>query len=377
MLVTSSFIFYSFRGTNLRIIFELGMTTDEIFMKRCLQLAQNGRQNAAPNPMVGAVVVHDGRIIGEGYHIRCGEGHAEVNAIGSVKDPSLLPESTIYVSLEPCAHYGKTPPCAQLIIDRHIPRVVVGCVDPFAKVHGKGISMLREAGISVTVGVLEEECKALNHTFMTFHSRQRPFITLKWAQTEDGFIDSIRSAEERPLQISNPLSQMAAHKLRVEHQAILVGTNTARMDNPSLTVRAWSGRQPIRIVLDRKNVLPDTLQLFDGSARTIVVVDESVAKECSREHIALDFSAKDALHQLMHKLYELGIQSVLVEGGAALQNSLIQAGLWDGIRIETGCLRIGEGVPAPCLPKDVPLKRIESECFGNRIQWISHETSTE
>ncbi len=346
------------------------MTTDEIFMKRCLQLAQNGRQNAAPNPMVGAVVVHNGRIIGEGYHIRCGEGHAEVNAIGSVKDPSLLPESTIYVSLEPCAHYGKTPPCAQLIIDKHIPRVVVGCVDPFAKVHGKGISMLREAGISVTVGVLEEECRQLNRTFMTFHARRRPFITLKWAQTADGFIDGVRSPEEGALQISNPLSQMAAHKLRVEHQAILVGTHTARMDNPSLTVRAWSGKQPIRVVLDRTNRLPQDLKLFDGGVRTIVVVDASVEGECVREHIAIDFGAGDALEQLMHKLYELGIQSLLVEGGAALHTSLLQAGLWDTIRIETNHQCIGAGVPAPVLSFHVPVQVKNDTCFGNDVRVI-------
>ncbi len=344
------------------------MTTDEIFMKRCLQLAQNGRQNAAPNPMVGAVVVHNGRIIGEGYHIRCGEGHAEVNAIASVKDASLLRESTIYVSLEPCAHYGKTPPCAQLIIDKHIPRVVVGCVDPFAKVHGKGISMLREAGIEVTVGVLEEECRRLNRTFMTFHGLQRPYITLKWAQTADGFI----GASQGQLLISNALSAMAVHKLRVEHQAILVGTNTARVDNPCLTVRSWSGRQPIRVVLDRTNSLPRSLHVFDGSARTLVVVDKSLQTDSEYEYIGIDFSAADALQQLVHKLYEKGIQSLLVEGGAKVLSSFLRDGLWDSIRIETGAQQIGCGVAAPTLP-DVPLRTKEYTCFGNRIRVMERE----
>jgi diaminohydroxyphosphoribosylaminopyrimidine deaminase/5-amino-6-(5-phosphoribosylamino)uracil reductase len=346
------------------------MTTDEIFMRRCLQLAQNGRQNAAPNPMVGAVVVHNGRIIGEGYHIRCGEGHAEVNAIASVKELSLLPESTIYVSLEPCAHYGKTPPCAQLIIDKHIPRVVVGCVDPFAKVHGKGISMLREAGIQVKVGVLEKECRELNHTFMTYHALQRPFITLKWAQTADGFIDGVRTAKERPLQVSNALSQMAAHKLRAEHQAILVGTNTARWDNPSLTVRSWSGRQPVRIVLNRTNTLPQDLHLFDGTLRTIVVMDKSLQAGSEHEYIRIDFGAEDALQQLLHALYDLGIQSLLVEGGAALHASFLREGLWDRIRIETNHESIGRGIPAPELNLNVPTAIKHAFCFGNIVKEI-------
>ena len=216
------------------------MTTDQLYMRRCLQLASNGRQNAKPNPMVGAVIVAaDGRIIGEGYHVRCGEGHAEVNAFASVRpeDEPLLKDATIYVSLEPCSHYGKTPPCADLIVRKGVKRCVVGCVDPFAKVHGRGIQKLRDAGIEVTVGVLEEECRRLNRRFITFNEKRRPFVTLKWAQTADGYMDD----HFRPLAISTPYTRMLVHKLRAEADAILVGRVTAERDQPRLDVRHWSG----------------------------------------------------------------------------------------------------------------------------------------
>lgn len=219
-------------------------------MRRCLQLASNGRQNAKPNPMVGAVIVAaDGRIIGEGYHVRCGEGHAEVNAFASVRpeDEPLLKDATIYVSLEPCSHYGKTPPCADLIVRKGVKRCVVGCVDPFAKVHGRGIQKLRDAGIEVTVGVLEEECRRLNRRFITFNEKRRPFVTLKWAQTADGYMDD----HFHPLAISTPYTRMLVHKLRAEADAILVGRVTAERDQPRLDVRHWSGPSPRRIVLDR------------------------------------------------------------------------------------------------------------------------------
>ena len=212
------------------------MTEDEKYMRRCIELAANGRCTTAPNPMVGAVVVHKGRIIGEGYHVHCGEGHAEVNAIRSVRETELLRESTIYVSLEPCSHYGKTPPCADLIISKGIPRVVVGCMDPFPLVAGRGIRKLREAGIEVTVGILEEECKALNARFITFNLQHRPYVTLKWAESADGFLDVNRTGGH-PVVLSTPLTAMFVHKQRAEHQAILVGTRTALLDNPSLTDR--------------------------------------------------------------------------------------------------------------------------------------------
>lgn len=239
------------------------MTIDEKYMRRCIQLARNGICHAAPNPMVGAVIVRDGEIIGEGYHVRCGEGHAEVNAIASVKDESLLKDATIYVSLEPCSHYGKTPPCADLIIRKGIPRVVVGCVDPFSLVAGRGIQKLRDAGIEVTVGVLEKECRELIRAFVTFNLKKRPYITLKWAQSADGFLD-IRREDGNAVRFSTPLSTLAVHKMRAEQKAILVGRRTALLDNPSLTVREWYGQNPLRLVIDRQLTLPPHLHLFDA-----------------------------------------------------------------------------------------------------------------
>ena len=219
---------------------------EEKYMRRCIQLAQNGLCNAAPNPMVGAVIVCDGKIIGEGYHVRCGKVHAEVNAIRSVKETSLLKRSTIYVSLEPCSHHGKTPPCADLIIEKQIPRIVIGCQDPFSKVAGRGIQKLKDAGREVIVGVLEDECRHLIKRFITFHTLHRPYITLKWAESADGFIDLCRT-EGNPVILSTPLTSMLVHKKRAEHSAILVGTRTAKLDNPSLNVRNWYGRSPIPV----------------------------------------------------------------------------------------------------------------------------------
>lgn len=287
------------------------MSEDEKYMRRCLQLAACGRKNARPNPMVGAVIVHGGRIIGEGYHVRCGEGHAEVNAFASVKacDEPLLPEATIYVSLEPCAHYGKTPPCADLIVRKGVRRVVVGCVDPFAKVKGRGIEMIRNAGIEVTVGVLERECIELNSRFMTYHSLHRPYIILKWAQTADGFIDD----NFRPVMISNDFTRMLSHKLRAENDAILVGRTTADRDNPQLNVRHWVGDDPRRIVLGH-----DT-----------------------------DLTA------LVGELYGDGIQSLIVEGGAKTHRSFIDLCLWDEIRVETAPFAVCRGTRAPQLPDNV------------------------
>ena len=252
------------------------MTKDEKYIRRCIQLARNGMCNAAPNPMVGAVIVHNDRIIGEGYHARCGEGHAEVNAIRSVKDESLLQESTIYVSLEPCSHYGKTPPCADLIIRKGIPRVVVGCVDPFSLVSGRGIQKLKDAGIDVKVGVLEAECRQLIKRFVTFNTQQRPYITLKWAESADGFID-INREEGQPVVLSTPITLMYVHKQRAEHHAILVGRRTALLDNPSLTTRNWYGKNPVRLVIDKELTLPTSLKLFDGSAPTWIFTAQDKA----------------------------------------------------------------------------------------------------
>lgn len=299
-------------------------------MRRCIQLARCGEAGAAPNPMVGAVVVCDGRIIGEGFHRRCGGPHAEVNAIASVKDRHLLCRSTIYVSLEPCAHFGKTPPCADLIIRSGIPRIVIGCRDSFAKVNGLGIKKLQDAGCEVVVGVMEEECLDLNRRFFTFHQQHRPWVTLKWAQSEDGFIDQLRSAEGEPMRFSNALTQTLVHRLRARHQAILVGTTTALKDNPTLTTRYWQGPNPLRLTIDRHGNLPPTCHLRDGSVPTIIYTQENI-------------------NEILDDLYQRGIQSLLVEGGAKLLQNIIDLGLWDEAFVETAPFRLGQGVIAPFL----------------------------
>ena len=294
---------------------------DEKYMRRCLQLAANGIQGARPNPMVGAVIVahrpsaisHQPSIIGEGYHVRCGQGHAEVNAFASVRleDEPLLKDATIYVSLEPCSHYGKTPPCADLIIKKGVRRVVVGTIDPFAEVQGRGIKKLQDAGIDVTVGVLEKECQWLNRRFFTYHSKHRPYIILKWAQTANGFIDDHGKA----LQISNEQTQMLSHQLRAEEDAILVGHTTDAREHPQLTVRHWHGPNPKRVVLTHQRPLP----------------------------------------QLIDDLYQQGIQSLIVEGGRQTHESFIEAELWDEIRVETGNITVSDGTRAPQLPANVSL----------------------
>lgn len=330
------------------------MTTDEKYIRRCIELASNGLCNAAPNPMVGAVIVHNGKIIGEGYHARCGEGHAEVNAIRSVKDESLLKESTIYVSLEPCSHYGKTPPCADLIISKGIPRVVVGCIDPFSQVSGRGIQKLRDAGIDVTVGVLEEECKHLIRRFVTFNTQKRPYITLKWAESADGFIDANRE-NGSPVVLSTPITSMYVHKQRAEHKAILVGRKTALLDNPSLTTRNWYGANPLRLVIDRSLTLPSDLRLFDHSTPTLVFTEKEKAAEENLEYITLDFS-KDILPQILTVLYERKIQSLLVEGGTTLLQSFIDSELWDEMFVEHSEKVLGEGVKSPVIPKGTVMR---------------------
>ncbi len=326
--------------------------TDELkYMERCLQLAQCGAMGAPPNPMVGAVIVCRGRIIGEGFHRRCGGPHAEVNAIASVRQPELLAESTMYVSLEPCAHYGKTPPCADLIIAKGIPRVVIGCRDTFAKVNGLGIKKLKDAGINVTVGVLEEECRRLNRRFFTFHQKERPWVTLKWAQSADGFIDRERSADAAPTRISTSFTQALAHRLRATHQAILVGTDTALLDNPTLTTRHWPGPSPLRLTIDCHHRLPQTLHLNDGSQPTHVYTTEN-------------------LHEILADLHSRGIQSLLVEGGRRLLQSFIDEGLWDEVRVETAPMRLGRGVEAPRLEAG---KLTESHLTdGQRIDLYEH-----
>ena len=318
---------------------------EEKYMRRCIELAKNGLCNVAPNPMVGAVIVCDGLIIGEGYHIRCGEAHAEVNAIRSVKDESLLSRSTIYVSLEPCSHYGKTPPCADLIIEKQIPRIVIGCQDPFSQVAGRGIQKLRDAGREVTIGVLEKECRHLIRRFITFNTLRRPFITLKWAESADHFID-VERTDGNPVVLSSPLTSMLVHKKRAEADAIMVGRRTALLDNPSLTVRNWYGRNPVRIVLDRALSLPHSLRLFDGEVSTIVFTAEKHPDKKNVTYRTIDFT-QDILPQIMEVLYQQKIQSLLVEGGSQLLQSFIDAELWDEVYIEKCPCKLNFGVKAP------------------------------
>ncbi|MDX9853725.1 MAG: bifunctional diaminohydroxyphosphoribosylaminopyrimidine deaminase/5-amino-6-(5-phosphoribosylamino)uracil reductase RibD [Tenuifilaceae bacterium] len=332
---------------------------DEIFMARCLELARCGEGSVSPNPMVGAVVVHDGKIIGEGYHIKHGQAHAEVNAIAAVKDKSLLPESTIYVNLEPCSHFGKTPPCADLIKDMRIPRVVVASTDPNPLVAGRGVDTLRKAGRDVTVGVLEQEALELNRRFYTFHTQKRPYVILKWAQTLDGYIDAIRKEGDpiAPIWITNELSRRLVHKWRSDEQAIMVGTNTVEKDNPKLNVRDWSGSSPLRVVLDRKLRLPASSSVYDGSVPTLVFMGNNASASQRKpelqsipelELLTIDF-AKSIEQQVLTELYQRGVLSVIVEGGAALINNFVRKNLWDESRVFVGNTFFGDGVKAPNL----------------------------
>lgn len=324
---------------------------DEKYMYRCLQLAKNGRGFVSPNPMVGSVVVHNGKIIGEGYHRQYGKAHAEVNAINSVADKSLLKESVIYVSLEPCSHHGKTPPCAQLIIDSQIPKVVVACLDPYPAVSGRGIKMLQDAGIEVLVGVLEREAWMLNKEFFTVQTGNRPYIYLKWAQTQDGFIDKERKdgEEPKPTPISDDFSKMLVHKKRSEVSAIMIGTNTAVNDNPSLTTRYWYGQNPLRIVLDRQGRVPSGYTIFDGKVETIVFT-ENVEVDSSENVTYIQVKFDNHLFENIFSLLRIRkINSVLVEGGRELLQSLIDKHLWDEAYIETSSVIFETGVKAPTI----------------------------
>ena len=326
-------------------------TADEQYMRRAISLARCGVGLTYPNPMVGAVVVYQGKIIGEGYHIKAGTGHAEVNAIKSVTNKALLTNSTIYVSLEPCSHYGKTPPCSKLIIDMGIPRVVIGCVDSFSAVSGRGIKMLQDAGISVTVGVLESECRELNKRFFTFHEKHRPYIILKWAQSVDGFIDSARLASEPAPWLSNDACRILVHRQRAQEQAILVGAETIRRDNPSLTTRYFAGADPMRIVLSgTKGISSSSTICTDG--KPLKFID---GRPCAAD--------------VVEQLYQMGIQSVIVEGGRTTLQMFIDSGLWDEANIYCGNAYLGSGVLAPTISMSgATLTNIE----GVRLYSIRH-----
>lgn len=320
-------------------------------MKRCLELAQNGFGTTSPNPMVGAVIVYNGKIIGEGWHRKSGEAHAEPNAINSVKNKDLLKESTIYVSLEPCSHFGKTPPCTDLIIEKGIPNVVIGIMDPFAKVCGNGINKLKQNGHNVTVGVLEKECEEQNKRFFNFQKKKRPYIILKWAETKDGFIDIKRNenSEKQPTWISNKYSQQLVHKWRNEEDAILVGTNTAINDNPKLNTRTWKGKNPIRVVLDKSLRIPNNYSLFDDSIKTIVITEKHHQNTNNTFYENLSFSKSFFLHELMSVLVKYNIQSIIIEGGKQTLQSFINNNLWDEARVFIGKNSFIDGVEAPII----------------------------
>lgn len=319
------------------------------YMQRCVELAKNGLGTTYPNPMVGSVIVFENKIIGEGWHQKAGEPHAEVNSINSVKDKSLLSKSTIYVSLEPCSHFGKTPPCSDLIIHHKIANVVVGTVDPNEKVAGKGIEKLRQSGANVTVGVLEKKCLELNRRFFTFHNQKRPFIILKWAESADGFLSPQSKNEQKPVWITNSYSRQLVHKWRTEEQAILVGTTTVLADNPQLNSRDWLGNNPIRIVLDRSGKISNNYEVKNGKQPTIFITEKEnfVSDEnCNHETIIFDYQVAENICNL---LFQKGIQSVIIEGGLQTLQTFIDANLWDEARIFKGRLFFQQGTKAPTL----------------------------
>jgi diaminohydroxyphosphoribosylaminopyrimidine deaminase / 5-amino-6-(5-phosphoribosylamino)uracil reductase len=329
----------------------------EKYIKRCIELAKNGLGSTYPNPLVGSVIVHNDQIIGEGWHYKAGEPHAEVNAVNSVKDKSLLAKSTIYVSLEPCSHFGKTPPCSNLIIHHNIPNVVVGTIDPFAKVSGNGIKKLRDAGINVIVGILDEECKELNKRFFTFHQKKRPYIILKWAESIDGFIAPLTKDKKEPVWITNEFSRQLVHKWRCEEQAIMVGTKTVTEDNPKLDIRDWKGDNPVRVVLDRTGKITDDYHVKNQKIKTIFITEEEntiSSENCIFENCIFDRDLPMKISSILHKH---NIQSVIIEGGRQLLQSFIEAGLWDEVRAFKGPTSLVEGIEAPLFKWNLKCKK--------------------
>ncbi|MCB6087183.1 bifunctional diaminohydroxyphosphoribosylaminopyrimidine deaminase/5-amino-6-(5-phosphoribosylamino)uracil reductase RibD [Flavobacterium psychrophilum] len=326
------------------------MKIHEKYIKRCIELAKNGLPAAMPNPSVGAVIVFENKIIGEGYTAAYGGNHAEVNAILSVKNKDLLAKSTIYVSLEPCSHFGKTPPCCDLIIKYKIPNVVIGTVDSNSKVSGQGIKKLIEAGANVIVDILEAECRESNKRFFTFHEKKRPYIILKWAETKDQFIAPLLKNEQKPVWITNIYSRQLAHKWRTEEQAILVGTQTAIDDNPRLDVRDWTGKNPTRIVLDKNNRIPKENHIFDIRQKTFVISDKTINYS---ENVAL---------QIVLFLFDNNLQSVIIEGGRQTLQTFIDANLWDEARIFVGQELFSSGTKAPVITsKRVKRSKIDND----------------
>lgn len=340
----------------------------ETYMQRCLDLALKGIGRVAPNPMVGSVIVHNGHIIGEGYHMKYGGPHAEVNAIASVQDETLLKDATLYVNLEPCSHYGKTPPCADLILTKQIPCVVIGSYDPNPKVAGKGIQRLKDAGVEVITEILKTESDFLNRRFLTYHTRHRPYVVLKWAQSSDGFMGL---NEPRQLWLTNALSKKLSHKWRTEEQAILVGRNTVTIDDSELTARLWPGNNPLRVVIDRNLVLSADKKIFNSEADTLIVNEQKDETTGNLHYCKIDFEA-DVPAQILELLYRRNILSVIIEGGARTLQSFIHSQLWDEARIFTTPHTLKHGIPAPVLPgKLIEERTIETDklqvLLNNRV----------
>lgn len=345
-------------------------TDDDKFMRRCLELASKAEGLTYPNPMVGSVIVHDEKIIGEGYHLRAGEPHAEVNAINSVSDKSLLKSSTLYVNLEPCSHFGKTPPCADLIISLGIPRIRIGAIDTSDKVSGKGVQKLKDAGCNVETGILNDESRWLNSRFFTFHEKKRPYITLKWAQSADGFLDIVRTEDHKtgPTWITGNPERVLVHRWRALEQSILVGAGTVRADSPGLDVREWKGTNPVKLILSSSGNVGKESTITDTKSRVFVFTRNPLAKIEGAETVILD-SYQSAPSQICSYLWSTGIQSVFIEGGAQTLNLFIAAGLWDEARIFTGEDYFNDGVRAPAIAGKLKSKTIFSrsilEIFEN------------
>ena len=317
-------------------------TQDEHFMQRCLDLAKKGLGTTYPNPLVGSVIVYQDKIIGEGWHTKAGNPHAEVHAISSVKDKSLLKEATLYVNLEPCNHFGKTPPCADLIVEHQIPRVVIGSIDPFEQVNGSGVNTLEKAGIKVITAILEEEAKALNKRFFTFHQKKRPYLIMKWAQSQDGFIAPLAEKRNKkaPVFLSSKEEQILVHQWRTEEAAILIGAETAMADNPQLTARWVKGNQPARIILDPNERLPKYLKVFDATASSHQLTQALLGKQSAS-------SPSEFLKATIDYLYQKEYQSVIIEGGRTTLQHFIDLELWDEARIFSSSITLGKGIPAP------------------------------
>jgi diaminohydroxyphosphoribosylaminopyrimidine deaminase/5-amino-6-(5-phosphoribosylamino)uracil reductase len=362
------------------------MTKDELYMMRCIELAKKAAGSVAPNPMVGAVLLHDGQIIAEGWHERYGEAHAEVNCINQAIEKGytdLIPHSILYVSLEPCSHFGKTPPCTDLIIQHQIKKVLIGCRDPFKEVNGRGIEKLNTAGVETIVDMLKEECIELNKGFFTFHLHHRPYIILKWAQTANGKVAPLNSPpngggtlafDTHRLLISNEYTNRLVHQWRSEEASILVGTNTALLDDPQLTNRYWQDKQPVRLVLDMDLRLPSTLQLFNPDAKTIIfnTKKHTLAGYVQYYQITND---QNAVHEIIKAIYQLQLQSVLVEGGAQLLQSFIDAGVWDEARvIENSELKVESGLNAPQLSNNQIIQ--EQIIINDKIRYYKNLTSS-